>query len=206
MIKKLLLQLFYVALILNPIIAAAVSDSDRLFNYAEQTYPQHFSPSGAATFTIGSYLARYYSGTDTYIGTLGNDVYVYGNKFGGLMKVGQISDFITTQSSSIAGNWNVQEVVDSTNCGEGVYTINYTAIATVNGSEITVLANGVARTGTLNASGIKFNVSYPEDGGTTASTGTLTFNQSTFTGNSSWTWSGSGFKCSGTSEISASKI
>ena len=68
--------------------------SNQLFDFAEKNYPQYFSPSGMETFVIQGYLARYYSKTDTYVGTLGEDVYVYGNVFNGLLYVGKINDFI----------------------------------------------------------------------------------------------------------------
>ncbi|MDD2760980.1 MAG: hypothetical protein PHH11_11885 [Methylomonas sp.] len=90
-----------IVLMINPIIAIAVSDSDRLFDYAEQNFPQYFSPPGAAaTFPMNGYLVRHYPATNNYIGTLGDDVYVYGNVFGGLVKVGQISDFISIDMPS----------------------------------------------------------------------------------------------------------
>jgi hypothetical protein len=71
-----------------------LTDSNRLFAWAELNYPQYFSPAGAETIAIEGYLARYYSSTHNYLGTLGTAVYVYGDVFNGLINVGKISDFI----------------------------------------------------------------------------------------------------------------
>ena len=71
------------------------TNSNTLFNFAEQSFPEIFTPSGQATFSVDGFLARYYPATDTYVGTNGNDVYVLGSAFGGLKKVGKISDFIS---------------------------------------------------------------------------------------------------------------
>ncbi len=63
-----------------------LSDSNRLFDFAEQTFPHFFYPSGQETIEVNGYLARYYPGTNNYVGTQGDDVYVYGDVFGGLLK------------------------------------------------------------------------------------------------------------------------
>ncbi len=39
-------------------------NSNKLFDFAEQTYPQFFSPAGAETFGLDNYLVRYYPDTD----------------------------------------------------------------------------------------------------------------------------------------------
>lgn len=67
---------------------ATLSDSDRIFNWAEATYPQVFAPAGAATQTISGYKARHYAATGSYLGSSGGNVYVYGAAFGGLVLVG----------------------------------------------------------------------------------------------------------------------
>ena len=77
-----------------------LTDSNNLFAWAEQNYSQYFSPADAETIELEGYLVRYYSDTDIYLGTLGDDVYVYGNEFGGLLNVGVISDFIDTTNDS----------------------------------------------------------------------------------------------------------
>ncbi|PTN09988.1 hypothetical protein [Nitrosomonas aestuarii] len=62
--------LLFLALI--PSIAAAENfliNSNKLFNFAEESYPEFFSPAGVATTILDAYLVRYYPSTDTYIGT-----------------------------------------------------------------------------------------------------------------------------------------
>ena len=76
------------------VISDNLSDSNKLFNWAEEHYSQYFNPPGEDTFELDKYLVRYYKSTDIYIGTLGKDVYVYGETFNGLMHVGSIEDFI----------------------------------------------------------------------------------------------------------------
>ncbi len=70
------------------------SDWDRIFNWAEATYPQFFGPAGAKTQSISGYQARYYSATKTYLGTLNGEVYVYGAPFGGLLHVGTTAQLL----------------------------------------------------------------------------------------------------------------
>jgi len=93
--------LLFLALI--PAISAAENfliNSNKLFNFAEDSYPDLFSPTGTETTTLDEYLVRYYPNTDTYIGTKGEEVYVYGNVFGGLRKAGVITDFIELEADS----------------------------------------------------------------------------------------------------------
>jgi|GEM_PF-2011557 len=73
-----------------------LNDSNKLFDWAESSYPQYFSPAGAKTETLDKYLVRFYSSTNIYLGTASDQVYVYGEPFGGLLKVGKINDFINT--------------------------------------------------------------------------------------------------------------
>jgi len=79
-------------------------DSNKLFDWAESNYPQYFSPSGTETTRVDNYLVRYYESKNIYLGTLGEDVYVHGDEFGGLFKVGTISDFIST-CTDLSGQW-----------------------------------------------------------------------------------------------------
>jgi len=51
-----------------------LNQSNKVFDLAEKDYPKFFSPSGMETFELDDYWVRYYSITDTYIGTLGDEV------------------------------------------------------------------------------------------------------------------------------------
>ncbi|MBY0474520.1 MAG: DUF3465 domain-containing protein [Nitrosomonas sp.] len=71
-----------------------LTNSNKLFNFAEQSFPEFFSPTGVATSHLDNYLVRYYPETNNYIGTKGEDVYVYGDVFNGLLRVGVLTDYI----------------------------------------------------------------------------------------------------------------
>lgn len=88
-------------LLLNlPTYAASLNVSNQLFDWAEQSFPQYFSPSGAETFELSGYWVRYYKDTNAYIGTSGDDVLVYGPAFGPeILNVGPISQFIDVSES-----------------------------------------------------------------------------------------------------------
>jgi len=93
MIVKLIL--FFYILLPSMLMASNLSDSNKLFNLAENLYPKLFSPKNTSTIEINDYLVRYYSGTNNYIGTKKNgEVYVYGDIFGGLLQLGILSDYV----------------------------------------------------------------------------------------------------------------
>ncbi len=69
-------------------------NSNKLFNFAEQSFPDLFSPVGVTTSGLDNYLVRYYPETNNYIGTIGEEVYVYGDVFNGLLRVGVLTDYI----------------------------------------------------------------------------------------------------------------
>ena len=92
-------------LIVIPAISSAENllvNSNKLFNFAEVSYPAFFHPAGAVTVTLDDYLVRYYPDTDVYIGTRGEEVYVYGKIFNGLSSVGIIGDYIELEADSDA--------------------------------------------------------------------------------------------------------
>jgi hypothetical protein len=87
---------FIYLLLIIPLTSFAdnLSNSNQLFDFAENSYPNFFNPAGGQTFELSEYLVRYYEETNIYIGTKDEDVYVYGDIFHGLLNVGKISDFI----------------------------------------------------------------------------------------------------------------
>tara|TARA_R110002073_G_scaffold291712_2_gene456889 strand:+ start:107 stop:727 length:621 start_codon:yes stop_codon:yes gene_type:complete len=72
-------------------------NSNKLFNFAEKSFPELFSPAGVATSGLDNYLVRYYPDTNSYIGTSGEDVYVYGDVFNGLLRIGVLTDYIALE-------------------------------------------------------------------------------------------------------------
>lgn len=106
--KKILLFIVFFTYSLQAF-SSNLDDSNKLFIWAEENYSVYFSPAGEGTFKIENYLVRYYKDTDTYIGTLGQDVYIYGDIFNGLQHIGSIGDFIelTNNTSKIVDNIKV---------------------------------------------------------------------------------------------------
>jgi hypothetical protein len=58
-----------------PTFGSNLSNSNKLFNFAEKTFPEFFSPSGVDTFEVDydsrHFIVRYYADSNTYIGTVG---------------------------------------------------------------------------------------------------------------------------------------
>ncbi len=75
-------------------LASNVTESNRLFDWAERNYSTYFSPAGQQSFWVENFLARYYKDSDTCIAALGENVFLHGDAFDALVYVGQISDFI----------------------------------------------------------------------------------------------------------------
>jgi len=81
--------------------SAIMAESDALFSLGEQNFPTYFSPPNAVTQSIEGYFARYYSETDTWLGTKEGVVYVYGTRFNdippvglSIKNVGMVTDYI----------------------------------------------------------------------------------------------------------------
>lgn len=84
-----------VALYGAPAATPTTTPADCLFNWAEQTFPQYFSPAGAASNTYEQYYFRYYSGTGNYLATAADGVWVLGRSFGGApLQVGALSAYL----------------------------------------------------------------------------------------------------------------
>lgn len=113
----------------------------------------------------------------------------------------------TGPPGGVHGNWSVNATIDATQCAEGVYSDSYTISISQDGNDLDVTISGVQFTGTLNGAQGTWTGSYPEDGGTTTETYSVTFsnNNSTMTGGSNWTWSDGAFTCSGTVSLTGSK-
>ena len=109
---------------------------------------------------------------------------------------------------NILGNWNIEERVDASECGEGIYNDTYRLTVTgQTASSLTINSNGNSFTGTFNGEVLSWSGSYAEDGGTTTSSlsATLSNDCDTFTGSSIWSWNDNTFSCSGTTTFTATK-
>jgi pimeloyl-ACP methyl ester carboxylesterase len=70
-----------------------VSQAERVFDWAERTYPALLQPAGAITGIIAGYYARYYPGTGAYVGVRNGDVF-YLPRGGSIQRVGSLADFL----------------------------------------------------------------------------------------------------------------
>lgn len=77
-----------------------LTDSEKIYNWAERDYSQYFFPAGGESFEIIGYWARYYSKTNTYIGSKEGQVFIYGDIFNGLQSVGPISQWLPLASEN----------------------------------------------------------------------------------------------------------
>lgn len=76
--------------------ASTASDADRLFTWAEVTYPRFFAPTSAATLSAAGYTYRYYSTTNNYLGVKDGTVYFLDGYSGILGPVGTVENFLPT--------------------------------------------------------------------------------------------------------------
>ncbi|NOQ77611.1 MAG: hypothetical protein GQ475_07490 [Methylococcaceae bacterium] len=97
--NKFLTGLLLLASSMN-VLADNLSNSNKLFDFAEGAFPQYFSPAGMETQVVGDYLLRQYPANDVhaevYLGTQGGNVYAF-TEATGLLALGQISNFVDTQ-------------------------------------------------------------------------------------------------------------
>ena len=106
-----ILLLVMTATLFSPLIHAdRNTDINKLFNLAENAYPQHFSPSPAETQTLDQWAYRYYAGSDTYAGVNTEDqVYVVGGNFGiEPIHVGQLDALLNQECSQRIGPFVTQ--------------------------------------------------------------------------------------------------
>jgi predicted amidohydrolase YtcJ len=117
------------------LLADSLSDSNRLFAWAERAYPAYFDSSQQTTEGSG-YLYRYYPGTENYLGTKNGQVYVLGNVFDGLQEVGALSEFLDAITNAAS-----ETIADTVLIRGNIHTVDSEnsraeAIAVKNGSII----------------------------------------------------------------------
>ncbi len=107
-------------------------------------------------------------------------------------------------SSGVNGKWRISEETDATACGEGELIDIYTLNVRQEGSNLTVITNVGTFNATLQGTNMQWMGSYNEDGGVVNNTVNVAFSSSlnSLTGSSSWTYSGGGTTCSGSSQFS----
>jgi hypothetical protein len=119
-----------------------------------------------------------------------------------------------TTCSNVAGIWDSTEVSNESQCGgSSANTTYHTYTVTQSGCGLTVNQNSPASagpfTGSICNNTLSWSGSYPEPPGTTTITsmslivsGTTT---STFSGSANWSYSETGYACSGSTQINATK-
>jgi hypothetical protein len=79
----------------------SLEDSNRFFEFAEDNYPQFFSPAEPENVNFQGYLVRYYADTNIYLATRDGGVFVYRPDQGsGIISLGGIFNFILEESGS----------------------------------------------------------------------------------------------------------
>lgn len=73
--------------------AATTAESNRTFNWAEAAYPQYLSPGGSTSGTQLGYYYRYYSNTQSYLGTRDGAVYYMGPD-GVIQNMGSLGSYL----------------------------------------------------------------------------------------------------------------
>jgi hypothetical protein len=82
------------------VIDTTASDSDRIFNYLEKTYPEKF-PANPVSSTLGGYYYRYYSATDSYLATANETLYYRGpDSQNQILSLGLVSSWLLTASGA----------------------------------------------------------------------------------------------------------
>lgn len=79
--------------------ASANAESNRAMNWAEHTFPSLLTPSPAASGTAYGYYYRFYSGTNTYVGSKDGRAYLMGGD-GVIRDQGALADFAGTLRSA----------------------------------------------------------------------------------------------------------
>ncbi|OEU80485.1 MAG: hypothetical protein BA872_02945 [Desulfobacterales bacterium C00003060] len=77
-----------------------VSKADKIFDWAEDNFPQFFPPPGASTQFFDPWLYRYYPTTNIYAGVNNSrEVWVLGDVFGGLVYISMVDELLDIISS-----------------------------------------------------------------------------------------------------------
>ena len=118
--KRKLVSVFFLMTLCSTSARAALTNEemDCLFNWAERSYAQLFSPAAAPSQTLAPYYFRYYAGTRTYLGVnKSNQHVVYlAPSMGAPADLGDAAPFATTagctaatvpppSSANYAGTW-----------------------------------------------------------------------------------------------------
>jgi hypothetical protein len=115
------------------------------------------------------------------------------------------SGALNPPAADLTGEWSVTE--NGTDC-EGSYSDMYNIETSQSGNNITFTIDSHSVNGTISGNIVKWNWSFPKDGGTVtiSFSGTVSSDGNTVTGRSSWRWTNASTSCSGTATLSATRI
>lgn len=107
-----------------------------------------------------------------------------------------------------AGTWSTVQYEDGTDCGEGFYTFYEEYTVMQNGCDFTIATDTGTYTGTVVGDRVSWTGSFPEEGGTTTATINLTITGDSISGSRNWTWADdySAYTCSGTTDITGTRL
>jgi len=128
--KKKIIVCILLILIPSVSLANALSDINLIFDWAEKQFSNYFSPAEQKTRHFSDLNYRYYSKTNSYIGEKNQDVYIYGDEFNGLQKVGNIDDFLPV----IADNNNLINNTSGQNEQENNFNQPFLFVSSIPGS------------------------------------------------------------------------
>ncbi len=112
-----------------------------------------------------------------------------------------------TVCESIAGTWWVTDTIDESACGGGTQYDSYEATIKQSDCNITVTVGRDSFSGSINGSTVSWTGSYPAESGTvTISSMALNKAGSRMTGTANWTLNDGQETCSGSTEMSGTRI
>jgi hypothetical protein len=105
-------------------------ETNQLFDFIENHYAENFQPMAQETVVIADYWVRYYAETNTYLGSKNGLLYVYGDVFGGLKKIGNIVDLLSVSETTSLNSSRVNSLLGQLNdtgivgCDPDVFLLN----------------------------------------------------------------------------------
>lgn len=181
--------------------SAVPNATEYKLSYAPIPYTGEASIGSLDVGNTTSFSATLWEGAAFYIAVQSSD----GKGFSNYSNIESFT--LVTSPTDLTGNWNITETSGPNNCGEtqGVLR-SYVGSINQTGTSITASFGSGAFSGKLAGNTISLSGSMPEDGGTTSSKMNISvLTTNSLSGSISWTWSGDGESCSGTSSIIGSR-
>ncbi len=126
---------------------------------------------------------------------------------GGLLPLADAGDGLRTSKLNLSGHWEVIEEVDTDNCGEGVFTIEFGIEIDQKHDVLTVKTPDATLKGYIKNGVATWSGQYSENGGTFRIYGEVVFEEDGyfFEGSETWNWENGSELCVGTGRLSGSR-